>query len=146
MADELPPEVYEKVVEHSARGDALAEEQRYDAALEEYREAWRLLPGMMESWDAATWLLAAIGDVEFLKGEFASVVKTLTRAMMCPGGIGNSFLHLRLGQAQFELGAEAAAADELTRAYMGAGEQIFESDDAKYLAFLKTRIRPPRLS
>jgi hypothetical protein len=34
------------------------------------------------------------------------------------------------------------AADELTRAYMGAGDEIFQ-DAEKYFAFLKTRIKPP---
>lgn len=32
------------------------------------------------------------------------------------------------------------AADELTRAYMGGGIDIFMEDDPKYLEFLETRI------
>jgi hypothetical protein len=32
------------------------------------------------------------------------------------------------------------AADELTRAYMGGGIDIFMEDDPRYLAFLETRI------
>ncbi|GBK62167.1 hypothetical protein PbDSM24746_21710 [Paenibacillus macerans] len=32
------------------------------------------------------------------------------------------------------------AADELTRAYMGAGMEIFMEDDPKYLEFLETNI------
>lgn len=31
--------------------------------------------------------------------------------------------------------------DELTRAYMGGGMDIFMEDDPKYLAFLETRIQ-----
>jgi hypothetical protein len=52
---------------------------------------------------------------------------------------GNPFIHLRLGQAQLELGNEERAADELMRAFMGGGHEIFESDDQKYLDFLRTR-------
>jgi len=63
--------------------------------------------------------------------------------MHCPDAIGNPFLHLRLGQCCFEKRALDRAADELTRAYMGAGRKIFESDDPKYFEFLKTRIKPP---
>ena len=63
-------------------------------------------------------------------------------AMHCPEAIGNPFLHLRLGQCQFELGSLDRAADELARAYMGAGEEIFEAAD-KYFEFLKTRLEPP---
>ena len=33
------------------------------------------------------------------------------------------------------------AADELARAYMGAGTEIFENDDPKYLEFLKTKLK-----
>jgi hypothetical protein len=63
--------------------------------------------------------------------------------MHCADAIGNAFLHLRLGQSQFELGSLDRAADELARAYMAAGREIFDSDDEKYLAFLRTRLQPP---
>jgi hypothetical protein len=56
---------------------------------------------------------------------------------------GNPFLHLRLGQCRFELGDLDRAADELARAYMGDGEDVFEDEAPKYLAFLKTRLQPP---
>jgi hypothetical protein len=52
------------------------------------------------------------------------------------------FLHLRLGQCQFELGNLERATDELARAYMVAGEEVFEGAD-KYFDFLKTRLKPP---
>ena len=55
--------------------------------------------------------------------------------------LGNPFLHLRLGQSQYELGELDRAADELMRAYMGAGEDIFVSEDPKYRAFLATRAK-----
>lgn len=66
--------------------------------------------------------------------------ETLSFAMRCPDAMGNPFLHLRLGQCQFELAALDRAADELARAYMGGGPELFSQEDPKYLAFLKTRI------
>jgi len=39
----------------------------------------------------------------------------------------------------FEAGELDSAANELIKAYMGAGEDIFLKDDPKYLSFLKTR-------
>ena len=54
-------------------------------------------------------------------------------------GLGNPYVHLRLGQAYFELGNFDKSADELSRAYMGAGMDIFMEDDGKYLEFLETR-------
>ena len=43
---------------------------------------------------------------------------------------------------QLMQGAIDMTADELARAYMGAGVDIFDGAD-KYFAFLKTRLQPP---
>ena len=62
--------------------------------------------------------------------------------MRCPGAIGNPFIHLRLGQAQFELKNLGRAKDDLARAYMGGGDEIFKDEDRKYLHFIKEILRP----
>jgi hypothetical protein len=85
--------------------------------------------------------LTAAGDANFLAGEYSAGRDDLAAAMGCPGAIGNPFIHLRLGQCQFELGALNEAADELLRAYMGGGGDIFEQQDPKYLTFLRTRAK-----
>ena len=59
--------------------------------------------------------------------------------MHCPDAIGNPFLHFRLGQVLYDDAQLDAAADELMRAYMGAGPEVFASEDPKYLQFLQTR-------
>jgi hypothetical protein len=41
----------------------------------------------------------------------------------------------------FELGDLPHANDNLTRAYMGAGEEIFAQEDKKYFEHLKTIIK-----
>lgn len=102
-----------------------------------------MLPDPKEQWPAALWILAAIGDANFLSGDFKAGRDNLSTAMRCPGGIGNPFVHLRLGECQFEIGNHDRAADELTRALMGGGEEIFDGEDPKYLAFLKGRLVPP---
>jgi hypothetical protein len=53
---------------------------------------------------------------------------------------------LRLGQAQFERNEKERAKDPLMRAYMAAGEEIFKTEDPKYLAFVRTFAKrpPPR--
>jgi hypothetical protein len=100
--------------------------------------AYDVLPEPKIKWEAATWILAAIGDANFLGGDFVAGRDNLASAMHCPGAIGNPFLHLRLGQCQFELGLLDRAADELMRAYMGGGADVFD-EDLKYLRFLATR-------
>ena len=139
---ELNDAIHERIQTLCAAGDALAQKEDYPAALEKYCAAWDLLPEPQTDWEAATWILAAIGDANFFGGDFVAGRDNLSMAMHCPNAIGNPFLHLRLGQCQFELGDLDRAADELARAYMGAGRETFEDED-KYFAFLKTRLEPP---
>jgi hypothetical protein len=70
-------------------------------------------------------------------------VGAFSAAMHGPNAIGNPFIHLRLGQSQFEVGNMERAGDELARAYMGDGTEIFSSEDPKYFEFLKTILDPP---
>src|SRR5215467_14819538 len=135
----LPDTVHEQIKRFCAEGDRNAKRRAYPDALASYWAAWDLLPEPRTDWEAATWILAAIGDANFLGHDFTAARDNLSMAMHCPDATGNPFLHFRLGQSEFELGNLDRAADELTRAYMGAGEDIFE-DAEKYLAFLKTRI------
>jgi tetratricopeptide (TPR) repeat protein len=139
----LPDAIYVQVTSLSEKGDALAEEAKYREAIEKYVAALDLLPEPKSGWEASKWLLTAIGDANFLGGHYEQARAAMSDAMGCPGAIGNPFIHLRLGQAQFELGNLERAADELARAYMGAGKEIFEEDDPKYFAFLKTVLKPP---
>lgn len=138
--DEIDDKTHKKITSLSKKGDSLAEKGNYPDALSKYWEAFDLVPEPKTKWDASTWLFAAIGDANFLGGDFQAGVDNLSNGMHCPGAIGNPFLHLRLGQCQFELGNLDRAADELTRAYALEGKEIFAEDDPKYLDFLKTKI------
>jgi hypothetical protein len=140
---ELEDAIHERIRELCSEGDELAGNAKYPAALEKYWSAWDLLPAPQTDWEAATWILAAIGEANFFGGDFVAGRDNLSTAMHCPDAIGNPFLHLRLGQCQFELDNLDLATDELARAYMGGGAEIFENEDPKYFAFLKTRLDPP---
>lgn len=140
---QLSDDTHERIQSLCQTGDEAADEGDYPAALAQYWAAWDLLPEPQTNWEAATWILTAIGDANFLSGDYVAGRDNLSLAMQCPDAIGNPFLHLRLGQCQFELGNLDRAADELARAYMGAGEDIFEDEELKYFAFLKTRLQPP---
>jgi hypothetical protein len=140
---EIPEHVHAEIKELCAEGDVFVEMREFTSAFENYMAALRLVPEPKDSYEATTWILAALGDLYFVTKSFEQTVQAIGDAMRCPGAIGNPFLHLRLGQAHLELGDEARATDELCRAYMGAGKEIFEKDDVKYFNFLKTRIAPP---
>jgi tetratricopeptide (TPR) repeat protein len=140
---ELPDKFHKEIKRKCKRGNALAEQERYSEALAEYWAAWDLLPDPQTQWEAATWILAAVGDANFLSGDFAAGRENLSMAMHCPDAIGNPFLHLRLGQCQFELGNLERAADELARAFLVEGKVLFEDEDPKYLDFIKSKLDPP---
>jgi tetratricopeptide (TPR) repeat protein len=136
---ELPDELYEKIQSHCAKGEAFLEADDLSQALKEYRRAWDLIPTPKEIWPAATWVLVAIGDAYFLAGDIEKSYAALGDAVRCAEGFGNPFIHMRLGQALYELGDLDASAEELIRAYALEGPAVFEHEDAKYLKFLKTR-------
>lgn len=138
--DTLPESIQQKLDGHCAEGDELLEDGQYEAALKEYFAAEALIPEPKNEWEAATWVYSAIGDVFFFQDDYESCLNAFHRAVVSPDGLGNPFIHMRLGQCQYELGNLPKAADELARAYMGAGDEIFEDDDPKYFEFLKTKI------
>jgi hypothetical protein len=139
----IPNNIHNDIQRLCAQGDANLEARDFSRAYENFTSALALVPEPKSDFEATTWILAALGDTYFFSKDFPQLRNVLTDAMHCPGAIGNPFLHLRLGQAQFELDELDRAADELCRAYMGAGKGIFENDDPKYFEFLKTRILPP---
>jgi tetratricopeptide (TPR) repeat protein len=143
MGKELDDTTYNRVTELCRLGDRLQEKQQYPEALKHYRSAWELLPDPKEDWEAATWIQTAIGDARWQSRQYREAIDVLSVAVRCPGGLGNPFIHLRLGEAQFELGDIKRAKDELTRAYMGAGRKIFEGDDSKYFELLRDTLIPP---
>jgi tetratricopeptide (TPR) repeat protein len=144
MPSQLPPECHEAISRRSAEGDALARDKRFNEAIRKYEEAWNMLPDPKTDWEAATWLLAAIGDANFLSGRFDKSLEVFTLAITTSAsGLGNPFLHLRRGESLFELGRQQESGDELMRAYMGAGAEIFKAEDPKYLNYLKTIAQLP---
>ena len=141
MADELILEdgLQVAIAGYCKAGDSLAAAGDHDAAVKEYNQAWKLVPDPKNDWEASTWILAAIADSCFHLGKLKSARSALDYAMTCPGAIGNPFLHLRRGQILYEQNEPDAAADELMRAFMAEGYEVFENEDEKYLNFLASR-------
>ncbi|EGQ8107505.1 hypothetical protein CGH41_22165 [Vibrio parahaemolyticus] len=141
MDEKLDSIIIKNVNNLCAVGDELANKRRYMEAKSKYLEALKLIPEPTFDWDRSTWIYSAIGDVNFHAGEYEKCMRSFINAVQCPNGLGNPFIHLRLGQAFFELGDLQKSADELARAYMGGGKDIFLEDDPKYLVFLESKIK-----
>ncbi len=137
---QLPNDVHEKIVLLSQEGDSLLNAGDFVSAKAKYVSALRLLPGNHRDWKAATQLYTSLGDAHFHLQVFDKAFQCYFNAVQCPDGLGNPYIHLRLGQMYFENENLDKAADELARAYMGGGIEIFMEDDPKYLEYLETKI------
>ena len=140
MALQLSDALHRQITALCKKGDALASAGKPEDAKQKYIAALKLLPGEPVQWEAATWIYVALGDVHFHAQNFDKAFKCFYNAVQSPKGLGNPYIHLRLGQLYFEQENFAKATDELTRAYMGGGIDIFMEDDPKYLEFLETKI------
>ncbi len=95
------------------RGDRFYQQKEYTLAINLFWEAYDLLPEPKEEWVAGTWILGAIGDSNFLNGDYQSGITNLSVAInYFPHALENPFLHLRLGQCYFELGEVEKATKE----------------------------------
>ena len=138
---QLEDSIYEEICKLSKTGNDLLEKDQYLEAVEVYHKTFDLIPEPFEIYQASTWLLAAVGETYFLMEKYNNALHALEEAMYCPEAIGNPFIHLRLGQTLFELGNFDQARDELARAYMGGGREIFEDEDSKYYKHIKTYMK-----
>ena len=140
---ELPERLVKQIAALVSKGDAAMEQGDLDAADQSYLEAFRLLPEPKLFQEGGVEIGVARAEVKFKRGEFEKVAIMLGNLMdqhkagFIEGIIGNPYIHLRLGQAQLELGNKERAKDELARAFMGGGTDIFKDEDPKYFTFIK---------
>lgn len=130
--------LYSKINDLCQKGQIYEEQNQLKLAVETYLEALALVPEPLVNWEASTWILTAIGELYFLLKKYNRSLSYLEKVMHCTNAIGNPFIHLRLGQFQYELGNTNKAKDELFRALVIGGEEIFDEEDPKYLKWVKT--------
>lgn len=143
MSMEMDDQLHRQITSITDEGNALADTNRFPEAAAKFRSALDLVPDPKENWEAATWIYASLGDVLFLQGQYDEAFRAFQHAFRCPGGVGNPFIHLRIGQIHFQRNDMQSAAQDLTLAYMGAGREIFDHEDSKYLDLLKQVLKPP---
>lgn len=136
----LTDAVHQEIQALCKQGDALRDADKHKQAEMKYLKALSLVPEPKRDYSSATWINVALGDLHFELWNYGYCFDYFIEAVQCFEGLGNPFIHLRLGQMYFEFENLRKAADELTRAYMGGGEDIFRREKPKYFAFLKTQI------
>jgi hypothetical protein len=139
----LPAETFAAVRSKAEEGERRMADGDFRGAFDLFTEAFALLPEPREQWNAGGWLLVALGENAVRAGSFQAAEGPLTDAMWCPGTIGNPWVHLRFGQVRYESGRMDRAGDELARAYMGGGREVFEGQDPKYFALVEQLLLPP---
>jgi len=142
MSDEITDDKTNDVLieQLSEEGNALAEKNDFDGAIEKFQQALTLVPTPKNEQEASLWLYAAIGDMYYLKDDYENSAENFYNALNCPDGQVNGFVHLRLGEDLFELGDKEKSLDHLLRAYMLEGKEIFEDEDDKYFEFLSENV------
>ena len=137
--DSLSSDQYSIIKSTCSTGDSLLAEGTSNAtiaAFKSYAEALNQIPEPALSWNATGWILSRMGECYFRLDNFEQAEQLYADLMWCPGAIGNPWIHLRNGQINLELGKMHRAGDELIRAYMGGGKEIFSLEDPKYYQYL----------
>lgn len=135
---EMDDRLYERITALCDSGNRKSDAGRHREAIADFESALALIPKPVEEWEAATWTLVALGDCRFLLGDYAGARRHLEQALDCPDIDGSEFLILRLGQARYETGDEEGAKEALQSALEMGGEELFEGEDAKYLALARS--------
>ncbi|MDC0230512.1 hypothetical protein OAK19_00965 [Aureispira] len=133
-------EVFDRIEVLCEQGEAYIERGKYRSALQKFWKAFDLLPEPKIQYPSGTWLLTAIGDLNFIVGNFDGGIKNLTEAKKFTAGTNNGFINFRLGQCQYEKGNIKEALKEFNIAYKLEGITIFEDEDPTYLTFFNKHI------
>lgn len=132
----LDPTAAEKILKLCQLGYQLFDEGDTKTALRRFYSAWNLLPKPQTQWEQAGWILTAMGDTYFAKGDFNNGKESLLSALHCPKALGNPIIHLRLGQCLFELGEVTLAQQQFQQVRQYGGEELIDKVDDKYRTLL----------
>jgi tetratricopeptide (TPR) repeat protein len=110
--------------------------QQYQSALQQFFQAWRLIPKPQNLYQESGWVLTAIGDTYIAKEEYNSAAEALRSAICCYLAADNPVIHLMLAQAYFELDQQQQAKDHLSQAVTTGGDKILAQLPRRYHGYL----------
>jgi tetratricopeptide (TPR) repeat protein len=135
--EDLDDDLYEEICEISEEGNVLMDNNNYQGGLEKFQKALILLPEPQTKWEAYTWLKASTGDAYFFLKDYANAKEEFFDAMNGPDGYFNPFVLMRLGECFHETGDDRAQ-DFLMKAFLLEGKELFDTEDSKYFALIKS--------
>ncbi|MGX8773890.1 MAG: tetratricopeptide repeat protein [Bacillota bacterium] len=119
--------------EIAEEGNSLCDQERYEEAIEVYKQGLQSLPEPLNAQSEAAWFQAAIGDTYYMMGQYDKAYKHLFEAVSNISGeyATNPFILMRLGESAYELNKDDYK-EFLLKAYMLEGEIIFREEPEKY--------------
>lgn len=132
----LHPKIEINVLKLCKQGYTMYDNGEIKSALRKFYSAWTLLPKPQTQWQEAAWVLTALGDAYFTKGDYKNGQQALLSALHCPAGSGNPVIHFRLGQCLFELGNLDDARIQFNKAIDHGGKKLLEQANQDYWALV----------
>jgi len=138
---ELDDATYNRIKQFTDQGNSELDAGNIAAARNLYIQALQIVPNPPEDWEASTWIFASIGDTYHAEGNFSKVLESFQNAIRCPGGLGNPFIHLRLGQASSSSGIWTGQRTSLPARIWARVRKSSRKKDPKYLAFVRQHMK-----
>lgn len=137
---ELADELYNQLLALAEQGDSYAENNEFDAAIDQYQQALNLLPEPKSEWEAATWLYVALGDALFSENRLQEARNAYEAALISPDGNENPYIWFCLGEVFFSMNIPDKAKENFKIAYSLDGLNIFEDQNPAYLELIDIEI------
>lgn len=131
---ELDEAVAAEVGRQSAEADAFMERDAPGAAAAAYAAAIALLPQPYTQWEESLDLYVGLCDACLESAHFLEAEQAARIATRAPGGTGNGYVWLRLGDALRCQGRHNEAREAYLSAYELAGRELFDGEEQAWAA------------
>jgi tetratricopeptide (TPR) repeat protein len=135
-----PEDAQKQIADLSEKGNQAMEEGTPEEAITFWEKALALLSEPHAISPEAKWLHAALGEAWRETENLENALSSFQSAAACDDGKADAFVQLGLGMSLLDLDRPEEATEPLLRAFMLAGEDIFEDEDPKYRLHLSDHV------
>lgn len=134
----LPSNIEARIRAFCRAGYKAYDQQDFKQAIRLFFQAWNLLPKPQSQWQAAGWVLTALGDAYYQYGNYNSALEALNSALHCPKNSRNPFVYMRIAQSWYGLKQLETAKKALLKTVELGGESLLKKENSRYLTLLKS--------